>query len=188
MANDNPKGGDFKVFLLDPESSHEIIYNSPLSIYSEYGEEWRNFIANNTKPSQLFVSDSDVDTYDWKKQELTLTSEASKRLCPDPSAEAKFYQRIFFVALRTQRLYGGVTLEYISHVAAKVPVISFIPTYMEKDRKTGDPRMRRTLVIQEHFAQQDPSYYDPNLVVEPGSEITKVEAVKNYFSSVNKLS
>lgn len=188
MANENAPGGEFKIFLLDPESSHELMYDSSLSIYSEYSDAWRNYITNNTKPSELLISDLDVETYNWKKQELTLTSDASKRLCPDPATEAKYNQRVFFVALGKNRLYGGITLEYISHVAAKVPVISFLPTYMEKDRKTGDPRMRRTLVIQSHFAQQIPSNFDPNLVVESGNEITRIDAIRNYFSRLNKLS
>lgn len=36
MANENAMGGEFKIFLLDPDSSHELMYDSSLSIYSEY--------------------------------------------------------------------------------------------------------------------------------------------------------
>ena len=93
----------------------------------EYKEVWSIIKELDLKNNLAEISETDIEEYNWSTQEITLTTNASKRLNSIISEEEWFQIRalkaIFIGTVDEQPLYGGVFLEKESQAGIDFPVI-----------------------------------------------------------------
>ena len=127
-------------------------------------QSWTVLEKMNLEDSEFVFTEKDIDVYDWTKQSVVLTSEASVRLRErfpkDKYLPIPLSQRGFVVTLEGEKFYGGIFLEPMSAMAISYPVIypdtsqdkivfSIRPVHSVLDQyQSMNPSLKATIEIQ----------------------------------------
>jgi hypothetical protein len=112
----NPE--DFKIYVLNNTN-----YDPALARRLDGSYENIKPVIQGLNLDQPFfvITVADIETYDWGRQTITLTKDATQRM----GDRWQFYHRIFVVTLGKDRLYGGLMTHQLSAERFEFPAISY---------------------------------------------------------------
>jgi hypothetical protein len=153
----------FSIYLIEGRHIDELPYD-----YTD--ERWSKFIED-AELTNVLVSDTDIESYNWNNQLITLTKEASDSISGILS-ENRFslIERNFVVALDQTKYYAGSIIEASSARAIDYPVIYIVES---------DDRV--TLEIRPSHSVMSPDYQ-----ISENDSINKQD-LREYFNQIHKL-
>src|SRR3989339_247868 len=134
--------------------------------------QMKNGLILSIKPKNIFISDTDIESYDWNKQIITLTKEASNRIKENLSKDKyDLFEKSFIVSLKGTKYYAGSILEVFSARAINYPVI-----YIEDNAGVINLYIRHT-----HSGDLNSDYQISE------NDVINKEEIKIFFQQINKL-
>jgi|GEM_PF-5063140 len=180
MKNNKPAGdGGFAIYFYN----HNETAKFETHIYN-YDSSWMNFL-NNAPLSDVIISDAEIDSYDWEKQQVRLTPSGKDIFTAylakweNEKSGYRFSEKLFIVTLNGKRIYAGRIELRFSQMAIKYPIMSYGENG-DNYPKNFDEKPILWLIP---FLLQ-PVQGDPN---EDGKLTVKNEEIYKYFKSIDKL-
>ena len=134
--------------------------------YNYENPAWRKLLE--TPPNgTVILTDKDIETYNWRDQEIILSTYASKRL-----SGIKLIEKLFIVYLNKKQLYGGAFIELGSARAINYPVI-----YIDKKPSQVVFQLRPIHSILQNYRQLDTKIKGR----------IELEDIKRHFETLGKM-
>ena len=174
----NKPAENFYIYLIEGDHVDELPYD-----YSD--KKWIDFIKN-AELKNVFISDSDIENFDWSKQQIKLNETASLRIKNKLSNSEKVlfniesessnepinyaFEKTFVVCLNNKKEYGGSILLLASARGINYPVMHIT----QKDKNIIlNIRPRNGLFIDDYRIDKD--------------DIMNIDEIKTFFQGKNKL-
>jgi hypothetical protein len=116
----NMEEGKFKIYGFNKE-----IPAHRLAVY-EYDKTWTDFLENtDLNKASLIISNEEIESYNWKKQEIKPTAPGEKKMNDFKEANGYLSHLVFIVTFNHKRIYAGEFLSFMSAMDIKHPVIHY---------------------------------------------------------------